>query len=178
MRALEKEPMQQLSSELALLGSGMLELESSLLKHPLSIHDAHRQSARNLAHYLALRRHDIRQLQSQLALLGLSSLGRTESNVLSALQSVHRVLNVLLGSESALPAPSDKRLRLAREPNCWTPTQRPCWARRRRAERSASWSPCRRMPPPTMGWCATWCRQAWIACASTARMTRQRPGWR
>ena len=81
----------------------MLELESSLLKRPLGLHEAHRRSARNLAHYLALRRHDIRKLQAQLALLGLSSLGRTESHVLNAVQTVHRVLSVLLGADSSVP---------------------------------------------------------------------------
>lgn len=80
-------------------------LESLVLKRTLALHEAHRRSARNLAHYLALRRHDIRKLQSQLALLGLSSLGRTESHVLNAVKTVHHVLGVLLGSNPSLPAP-------------------------------------------------------------------------
>lgn len=42
---------------------------------------AHRQSAVNLAHYLGLRRHDIRRLQLDLASVGLSSLGRCEGHV-------------------------------------------------------------------------------------------------
>ena len=105
MEILDKPLLAQLSGELASLFSDMLELESSLLKRPLDLHEAHRRSARNLAHYLALRRHDIRQLQSQLALLGLSSLGRTESHVLTAVQTVHRVLNTLLGSPDSLPSP-------------------------------------------------------------------------
>jgi len=107
MRILDKRLLEQLSAELALLSSDMLELESSLLKRPLALHEAHRRSARNLAHYLALRRHDVRQLQSQLALLGLSSLGRTESHVLNAVQTVHRVLNALLGTDSSLPCPEE-----------------------------------------------------------------------
>jgi pyruvate kinase len=107
MRTLEKALLEQLSNELASLCSDMLELEASLLKRPLGLHEAHRRSARNLAHYLALRRHDVRKLQSQLALLGLSSLGRTESHVLNAVQTVHRVLCVLLGTESSLPAPAE-----------------------------------------------------------------------
>jgi len=41
----------------------------------------HLQSAQNLAHYLALRRRDIRRLQLELAGLGLSSLGRCEGHV-------------------------------------------------------------------------------------------------
>jgi pyruvate kinase len=45
-------------------------------------------SARNLLHYLAVRRHDIRALQIQLGELGLSSLGRMEAHVLAALESV------------------------------------------------------------------------------------------
>ncbi|MGZ5537796.1 MAG: pyruvate kinase, partial [Chthoniobacterales bacterium] len=47
----------------------------------LATYAVHRKSARNLIHYLALRRHDLRELQEQLAALGLSSLGRTESHV-------------------------------------------------------------------------------------------------
>jgi len=107
MRDLDKPLLQQLSGELAALSSDMLELESSLLKRPLALHEAHQRSARNLAHYLALRRHDIRKLQSELALLGLSSLGRTESHVLNAVQTVHRVLNALLGMDGLLPSPQE-----------------------------------------------------------------------
>ncbi len=104
MRVLDHALLQQLSGELALICNDMLQLESSLLKKPLAIHEAHRRSARNLAHYLALRRHDVRQLQSQLALLGLSSLGRTESHALTAVQTVHHVLSVLLGKDALLPS--------------------------------------------------------------------------
>ena len=107
MRILDKHLLEQLSDELALLCSDMLELESSLLKRPLALHEAHRRSAQNLAHYLALRRHDVRKLQSELALLGLSSLGRTESHVFNAVQTVHRVLNALLGANGSLPCPAE-----------------------------------------------------------------------
>jgi pyruvate kinase len=105
MRILDKMLLKQLSEELASLCSDMLSLEASLFKRPSTLHEAHRRSARNLVHYLALRRHDVRQLQSQLALLGLSSLGRTESHVLTAVQTVHRVLNALLGANGTLPCP-------------------------------------------------------------------------
>jgi len=112
MRVLDHALLLKLSDELASLSDDMLRLESSLLKKPLTVHAAHRRSARNLAHYLALRRHDVRALQSQLALLGLSSLGRTESHVFNAVQTVHSVLNVLLGKEvsgtdAALPCPAE-----------------------------------------------------------------------
>jgi pyruvate kinase len=46
----------------------------------------------NLAHYLALRRHDLRRLQRALMPLGLSSLGRLEGRVLPSLQAVHAAL--------------------------------------------------------------------------------------
>ena len=45
----------------------------------------HRPSALNLAHYLALRKLDIRHLQLDLAAAGLSSLGRSEGHVRDAL---------------------------------------------------------------------------------------------
>jgi pyruvate kinase len=56
-----------------------------------------RESACNLVHYLALRRHDLRALQEDLALLGLSSLGRMEAHVMASLQAVLRAIYALLG---------------------------------------------------------------------------------
>ena len=56
------------------------------------LHDAHRSSATNLLHYLALRRHDLRQLQANLASYGLSSLGRSESQVAANLDAVLNAL--------------------------------------------------------------------------------------
>jgi pyruvate kinase len=56
-----------------------------------------RESAFNLVHYLAVRRHDVRELQDDLARLGLSSLGRMESHVMASLQAVLRVLQTLRG---------------------------------------------------------------------------------
>jgi len=55
------------------------------------------QSARNLADYLALRGHDLRPLQRDLAMLGLSSLGRAESRVRENLDSVLATLDRVLG---------------------------------------------------------------------------------
>ncbi len=52
-------------------------------------------SARNLAHYLALRKTDQRPLQETLAKLGLSSLGRSESHVLANLDKVLGILHRL-----------------------------------------------------------------------------------
>ncbi len=49
-----------------------------------------REGARNLVHYVALRQHDLRDLQVELAQLGLSSLGRSESCVRGSLIQVSR----------------------------------------------------------------------------------------
>jgi pyruvate kinase len=62
-----------------------------------------RESAFNLVHYLAVRRHDVRALQDELARLGLSSLGRMEAHVMASLQAVLRVLHTLRGE----PVPAD-----------------------------------------------------------------------
>ena len=63
-----------------------------------SIPEAQRASARNLVHYMALRRHDLRHAQPLLASHGLSSLGRTESHVRESLETVLRVLHALDGT--------------------------------------------------------------------------------
>jgi pyruvate kinase len=61
------------------------------------VYPDHRDSAENLLHYLALRGSDLRPLQGRLATVGLSSLGRAESHVLSSVDAVlavlHRALN-------------------------------------------------------------------------------------
>ncbi|ALP54753.1 hypothetical protein Tel_06135 [Candidatus Tenderia electrophaga] len=64
----------------------------------------HSKSARNLGHYLALRRHDLRQLQDQLAEAGLSSLGRCEAHVMYTL---NRVINMLQRDVAAPIDPAD-----------------------------------------------------------------------
>ena len=98
--------LKEIIQKLNLLRSEMLELESSGLVGCADVHPEHRTSANNLMHYLALRRHDIRSLQSQLAALGLSSLGRTEPHVLNSLDAVLKVLGRLAGSEVvAVPPP-------------------------------------------------------------------------
>ena len=57
------------------------------------VHPGHRESAENLLHYIALRGRDLRPLQIRLATVGLSSLGRAESHVLSAVDAVLAVLH-------------------------------------------------------------------------------------
>jgi pyruvate kinase len=57
-------------------------------------------SAENLAHYLAFRHHDLRDLQRELMRHGLSSLGRLESRVLVTLQAVESALAATLSDSS------------------------------------------------------------------------------
>jgi pyruvate kinase len=57
--------------------------------------ERYRDCAQNLLHYLALRQHDLRDLQRNLATFGLSSLGRCESHVLTSLLAVLRALDGL-----------------------------------------------------------------------------------
>jgi pyruvate kinase len=58
---------------------------------------AYKNSARNLLNYLSLRQRDIRGLQLNLASMGLSSLGRSESNVMANIIAVIEVLEKLSG---------------------------------------------------------------------------------
>jgi pyruvate kinase len=99
------EQLRQLIDSLESIRSEMVGLEATLSEPGRDIHPSHVQSAANLLHYLALRRHDVRQLQEQLAALGLSSLGRAESHVLGAIDTVLRILYRLTdGDHGPLPA--------------------------------------------------------------------------
>jgi pyruvate kinase len=59
------------------------------------------QSARNLVHYLSLRRHDIRELQEDLGRQALSSLGRLESHVVATLDALMSLRRIRFGLSSA-----------------------------------------------------------------------------
>ena len=63
-----------------------------------------RPDAVNLLHYLAIRRHDLRPLQRRLSALGLSSLGRSEAQVLATLTAAHAAAAALAGRRLAPPA--------------------------------------------------------------------------
>jgi hypothetical protein len=95
----------QLIQGLENLHSEMLNLANDNLPALLHIHKDHQASAGNLLHYLALRRHDIRELQERLASMGLSSLGRTEGHALGGLRTVVGVLSRLNQAASAAGVP-------------------------------------------------------------------------
>lgn len=73
-------------------------------------------SASNMAAYIGLRRQDVRILQSQLATLGLSSLGRCEGHVLGTLDAVIEAIRRMLGESNEQTSQINKIARvMARE---------------------------------------------------------------
>lgn len=87
----------KLIEQLWLLRRSLLGRESELNQALHNVRPEQRESARNLVHYLTLRSVDLRPLQDQLAWLGLSSLGRSESHVLANLDKVLGLLHRLTG---------------------------------------------------------------------------------
>ncbi|HBZ71143.1 MAG TPA: pyruvate kinase [Deltaproteobacteria bacterium] len=78
----------QLIHDLRELRESALALERDLGRELAEIPPDHQPSARNLIHYLAVRQHDVREIQDDLAKLGLSSLGRLEPHTLACVDSV------------------------------------------------------------------------------------------
>lgn len=81
--------------ELGQLAESLTQLRRSTVEHEARFADAlakiptgHRPSATNLVHYLAVRQHDLRDLQQTLHRRGLSSLGRMEAYVAATLDAV------------------------------------------------------------------------------------------
>jgi len=95
----EKGALITLLEELSELRAEMLRQQAGVEDRFHEICEVHRESARNLAYYIALRRHDIRDLQERLTAYGLSSLGKAEADVLGAVDAVLHALNGLLGRQ-------------------------------------------------------------------------------
>jgi pyruvate kinase len=86
------------------LRTDMLDLEERFSLHTQDLAPGQRHSARNLIHYLALRAHDLRKLQKSLAEIGVSSLGRSEGQIMDDIDRVLGILGRLQRSSSAGPA--------------------------------------------------------------------------
>jgi pyruvate kinase len=97
--AWDEQACQALIDELWKLRRSMLEHEARLAPWLRGVDPRHADSAANLAHYLALRRFDMRRLQERLAGIGVSSLGRAEAHVLANLDKVLGILHRLAGRE-------------------------------------------------------------------------------
>ncbi len=96
----------QLIAKVQEVADGIQALEAEFRDELALIHPDYAASARNLVHYLALRRRDLRPLQDQLSRYGLSSLGRSEANVLPTVTAVLRTLHRMAGQDAAPPPPN------------------------------------------------------------------------
>jgi pyruvate kinase len=97
----------ELLAALDALRAEMLASENDALRRHPGLHGEHAAAARNLAHYLALRRHDLRAIQTQLRERGLATLARTEGHVLASIDAVRCVLYGLLGRSPLDARPGD-----------------------------------------------------------------------
>jgi pyruvate kinase len=94
---------EDVDQQLAAIRERALEYEQRYAEDIALVDARYRDSARNLLHYIALRKADIRELQQDLAVLGLSSLGRAERHVLASITAVQTALQH--GAGSALTSP-------------------------------------------------------------------------
>jgi pyruvate kinase len=102
-----EDSLEALTSRVHQILESLITNESDLRERTAAVHSAYRKSAINLIHYVALRRHDIRSLQDNLAALGLSSLGRSEAHVMSTLNSVLAALHHMAGRQIEVQPPSE-----------------------------------------------------------------------
>lgn len=100
----------RLIKQLSAIRLEMLELEATALAEQNELHESYRESAKNLLHYLALRRHDLRHIQESLAAQGLSSLGRAESHVRANVDSIERVVRRLVANNNGDSLPANDAL--------------------------------------------------------------------
>lgn len=97
---------EELLQQVLHLRDAALAAEQAQAERLAALPEARRISARNLLHYLAVRRVDLRPLQMRLAQLGLSSLGYLEPHVLASLQAVATRLAEMVGHTPASPPAS------------------------------------------------------------------------
>ena len=97
----ERERIDALIRDVEALRDSSLALEREHAPALAALAGDRRQSGRNLLHYLAVRQHDLRKLQEELAALGLSSLGRLEPHALGSIDAVLVALRRLSGRSEA-----------------------------------------------------------------------------
>lgn len=88
---------ERLITKVSDLRARAIALEQTHLDEILRIEPGYQASARNLLHYLALRQVDLRPLQTELAALGLTSLGSREAQTLGALDALLVALHAMAG---------------------------------------------------------------------------------
>lgn len=72
----------------------------------VKVHPEYQKSARNLLHYIALRKEDLKEVQEALWQMGISRLGKAESHIMASLISVETLLKGILTEK--LPVKSNK----------------------------------------------------------------------
>ena len=93
----------ELSAAVEALRAEMVAGEQQYAEALAAVHPQNLDSARNLVHYLVLRREDRRALQSDLQAYGLSSLGSLEAHVLPTVDAVAAALAALRNKLSGPP---------------------------------------------------------------------------
>src|SRR6266571_4333961 len=83
-----------LASELQAIRQDLIARAADVAQLLEAVHPDNLPSARNLVHYVALRRNDIRDLQQRLSSIGLSSLSGCEPHVLAKLDNIIALLNL------------------------------------------------------------------------------------
>ena len=110
---MEKEHARQLLKKLSDLRAQVAQDGDRLYQRwkPAITRPAFEESALNLAHYLALRRQDLREIQWDLMSLGLSSLGRLEARVMPTIDSVVSSCAGIAGAEGPHYYPSPELIK-------------------------------------------------------------------
>lgn len=98
-----KQKANQLIPAISELRRRALAIEATYQEDLQQVAADYQPSARNLLHYLAIRQTDMRHIQNELVALGLTSLGKTETAVMYAFDSVLHNLH-LLAEEPYTPA--------------------------------------------------------------------------
>jgi pyruvate kinase len=95
----------RVAGELESILAGARAFERRYAKQLEQLHPDQERSGLNLLHYLALRQRDVRELQDDLATLGLSSLGRAEAHVLATVCAALEAVHHLRGRKPHCPKP-------------------------------------------------------------------------
>lgn len=93
-----REHLDALRTELLALRARAVKREAAHAEEIAHVHPSRTSDAANLTHYVALRSRDLRPLQASLTAMGLSSLGRMESDVLGNVDAVIAMIDDALGA--------------------------------------------------------------------------------
>jgi pyruvate kinase len=105
------ESAQRALNALVVLSGDLRAAECALLPVLATLPAESQASAKNLIHYVTMRRADLRELQVELSQLGLSSLGRAEGDVLGGIHAICHMLHKALGTPHLPVQRSHRRAR-------------------------------------------------------------------